>query len=447
MNRLVRSTPLRLALALVALFSVVSLVSLATSYVITQRSFEQTIRDDLRQDMIGFRAAPTAAALALLVEAEARETDPNRLVLSYYAANRRHYGNALIARDSEGYHIVSLEEGNPGLPGRYLALTATLQGGQLTIARSRAEIDALRAVFLNILWISLLPTVLIAISGGLYFARRSARQVRVIGHGLDQLTSGTLSARIGQTPGWAEDLAQIASKVDQMARAQELSVEALRQVSSDIAHDLKTPIQRVAVHLDDLAERHDLGGDAQALVAEARKELGDIVSVFHALLQIAQVESGTPKSRFAPVDLVDLCQTFHEVYEPSATENGQTLLLDLPTGTVKVPGDRNLLGQVLANLIENALRHTPKGCEITIAVTGGAHPTLSVSDTGPGIPESERTLVLRRLYRLDRSRTTPGSGLGLSLVQVVASLHDATLELSDNAPGLKVTLTFQTQGQ
>jgi len=443
-SRLLRSTPLRLALGLVLLFSVVSLLSLATSYVVTQRSFEETIREDLRQDMTGFRAAPSGAALAQLVEAEAAETDPNRLVLSYYAANRQHYGNAFIARDDEGYHIVSLGEDRAGLPGRYLALTARLYGGQLTIARSRAEIDALRGVFLNILALSLLPTVLIAVSGGLYFARRSARQVAVIGDDLDRLTTGTLSARIGDTPGWGEDLAQIARKIDQMARAQEASVETLRQVSSDIAHDLKTPIQRVALHLDDLAERHALDSEAQEKVAEARAELEDIVSVFHALLQIAQVEAGTPRSRFATVDLAQLCRTFHEVFEPSAAENGQSLTLDLPADadTIPVTGDRNLLGQAVANLIENAMRHTPSGTAITLGASNGSHPVLWVADTGPGIPEPERGLVLQRLYRLDRSRGTPGSGLGLSLVEVVASLHEARLELSDKAPGLRVSLRF-----
>ncbi|MFZ5962875.1 ATP-binding protein [Thalassococcus sp. BH17M4-6] len=444
MSRLAQSTPLRLALGLVLLFSVVSLLSLAASYIVTQRSFEQTIRDDLRQDMTGFRAAPSGAALAQLVEAEAAETDPNRLVLSYYAANRQHYGNAFIARDDEGYHIVSLGADRAGLPGRYLALTTQLYGGQLTIARSRAEIDALRGVFLNILALSLLPTVLIAISGGLYFARRSARQVAVIGRDLDRLTSGTLSARIGDTPGWGADLAQIARKIDQMARAQEASVETLRQVSSDIAHDLKTPIQRVALHLDDLANRHAVDAQGQDKVAEARAELDRIVAVFHALLQIAQVESGTPKSRFVPVDLRDLCRTFHEVYEPAAVESGHRLRLDLPEkgDAIAVPGDRSLLGQVLANLIENALRHTPPGTVITVGASGGAHPRLWVADTGPGIPEAERGLVLQRLYRLDHSRTTPGSGLGLSLVEVVASVHDATLTLEDNAPGLKVSLRF-----
>ncbi len=444
LTQLLRSMPLRLALGLVVLFSAVSLVGLAASYVLTQRSFEQAMRDDLKQDMAGFRAAPGARALASLVEAEARVTDPERMVLSYVAPNFRQYGNAVIARDDEGYHILSLSEDSPDLRGEYLALTASLHGGRLTIARSRAEVDALRGVFLNILWLSLLPTILIALSGGLYLARRSARQVAVVGGTLDRLTSGDLGARVDPGANWSDDLSGIGTKIDQMAEAQESSVAAIRQVSSDIAHDLKTPIQRVAVHLEDLSQQPDLGETAQELVDKARGELDGIVSVFRSLLQIAQIESGSPGSEFGPVDLAALAETCRELYEPAATDSGHALDTRLAAGVPPVMGNRNLLLQVLANLIENAMRHTPHGTPVTIGLEQqGNAVVLSVADRGPGIPQDERENVLQRLYRLDRSRKTPGSGLGLSFVAVVAKLHRAGLTLGDNDPGLVVTLRFE----
>lgn len=441
---LLRSMPLRLAAGLVLLFSLVSLLGLLASYVYTQASFEQTLRADLTQDMAGFRAAPSAIALAALVEAEARSTDPERVVLSYFAPNGRHYGNALVARDADGYRILSYLPGNPEIEGRYLALTASLRGGQLTVARSLAQIDALRETFLNILGISLLPAVLVALAGGLILARRGARHVAVIGGTLDQLTSGNLEARVGDVSGWSDDLARIAVKLDQMARAQQGAVDSLRQVSADIAHDLKTPIQRAAVHLDELGKRPDLSEDARAALDRAQSELDGIAKIFHALLQLAQIESGSPRAGFTPIDLSDLCRTLCDVYDPAINENGQTLTCDLPAGPMrKVTGDRALLGQVLANLIENAMHHTPRGTEITVALSETEeHVNLGVTDTGPGIPEAERDLVLRRLYRLDRSRGTPGHGLGLSLVAGIAQVHDARLILEDAAPGLRVTLRF-----
>ncbi|MGY9048141.1 ATPase [Puniceibacterium antarcticum] len=442
-DSMLRSMPLRLAGGLVLLFSVVSLLGLLASYVYTQASFEQTMRADLSQDMAGFSAAPSAAALAALVQAEARSTDPERVVLSYFAPNGLHYGNAVVAKDDDGYRILTDLPDRPEITGRYLALTASMQGGQLTVARSRAQIDALRGVFLNILGLSLLPTILIALSGGLILARRSARHVAVIGGTLDRLTSGDMQARVGGVGGWSDDLARIGAKVDQMARSQEDTVASLRQVSSDIAHDLKTPIQRVAVHLDELSQK-DLPEEERVLVDKALDELDGIVSVFHSLLQLAQIESGSPRARFTSVDLTALCQTLCDVYEPSAAENGQTLTCALPCDPVRpVNGDRNLLGQVLANLIENALRHTPKDSTITVTLSQGvSHVDLSVTDSGPGIPEAERELVLRRLYRLDRSRTTPGNGLGLSLVASIAQVHNARLTLADAGPGLCATLSF-----
>ena len=438
-----RSMPLRLAVLLVALFSTVSLLSLAASYAVTQSSFEQAIRADLAQDLAGFRAAPNARAVALLVKAESRETDPNRLILSYVSPNGQIYGNGAIARDNEGFHIVSLDAGRAQYEGAYLSLTEPLFGGLLTIARSRAEIAALGDVFVNILLISLLPTVLIALSGGLILARRSKRHVEVVGLALDDMTTGNLGARVEIGPHWSDDLRQIGEKLNQMAGAQETSVAALKQVSLDIAHDLKTPIQRVSVHLDELARISKDGTDQGVLVSKAQEELDGIASVFQSLLQLAQVEAGSPKARFASVDLAALCQTMVEVFEPVVAENGQVLHADLGHDAVTVSGDKALLAQMLSNLIENAMRHTPRGTTITVVLDlDQGRPQLSVTDTGPGIPAGEREKGLRRLHRLDRSRHTPGNGLGLSLVDAVAKLHGAKLELGDEAPGLRVVVRF-----
>ncbi|MGJ8544203.1 MAG: sensor histidine kinase [Sulfitobacter sp.] len=441
-----RSMPLRLALLLVLLFTTISLLSLAASYGFTHATFEQTIRDDLNQDMAGFRAAPTARAVSLLVEAESRETDPGRLVLSYVAPGGRIFGNAAIARDAEGYHVVSIIDGQTRIEGDYLALTARLYGGQLTIARSRAELDALGSAFLGVLWISLLPTVLIALGGGLYLARRSKRHVETIAGTLDQLTGGDLAARVTPGPRWSDDLLQIGQKINRMAGAQERVVTSLREVSTDIAHDLKTPIQRVSLQLDELIGALDPASPAHDLASRAQSELRGIASVFQSLLQLAQVDAGEAEQHFAPVDLAKLAQTMVEVHESAASAQGQTLHFSA-NGPAVLRGEKNLLGQMLSNLIENAVRHAGQGAAITVALTAAPRAvTLSVTDTGPGIPAPERAKVLGRLYRLDRSRATPGHGLGLSLVDSIARLHGAALTLQDAAPGLHAELHFPVEG-
>ncbi len=433
---------MRLALGLVALFALVSIASLTASYAASRSSLDTTMRRDLTQDVAGFRAAPSAAALAALVAAEARVTDPNRMVLSYVTQQGRRFGNGQLAQDQDGYFLTTLDDPDTRIDGQYLALTTPLHGGQLTVARSREEIDQLWTVFRNIVLLSLLPTLVIALGAALMLARRSARQVNALGRTLDLLTTGDLAARVRPTPRWSDDFHRIGARVDRMAAAQETSVDALRQVSSDVAHDLKTPIQRISVHLDDLSGL-PLSPEAATLVDQAQAEVAGVVSVFHALLQIAQIEAGTPKSRFASVDLVTLVQTFAELYDPAASDEGRRLEVNIAVTDACVHGDRDLLGQILANLIENALRHTAPETPITLGLNRvGDRVVLSVADAGPGIPEGERDKVLQRLYRLDRSRATPGSGLGLSLVSVIADLHDAELTLADAGPGLMVSLSF-----
>jgi two-component sensor histidine kinase len=200
-----------------------------------------------------------------------------------------------------------------------------------------------------------------------------------------------------------DDLGQIALAVNRMAEAQEASIEALRQVSADIAHDLKTPIQRVAVLLDRL-EGTTLTRPAREIIAAARAETAQIVETFRALLQIAQLEGGQARSGLADLDFATLVADLADVYGPASEESGH-LLTTAINGPAIVKGDRTLLGRLVANLIENALRHTPPG-RVLLHVAGGPSPVLTVTDEGPGIPEAEHERVFRRLYRLERSRTS-----------------------------------------
>lgn len=162
-------------------------------------------------------------------------------------------------------------------------------------------------------------------------------------------------------------------------------------------------------------------------------------SPFDALLRIAQIEGGKPRAHFAPVDLERIARTMAELYEPAAEESGHRLSLTL-RNPATVSGDRTLIGQAMANLIENALRHSPPG-PIALDVQGAS---ITVADHGPGIPAEEREAVRRRLYRLDRSRSTPGNGL--ALVDAIATLHGGRLVLADNHPGLRISVDLNPEG-
>jgi len=224
-------------------------------------------------------------------------------------------------------------------------------------------------------------------------------------------------------------------------------VEGMRQVSADIAHDLKTPLNRLKMTVEQAIEQGGRGEDVRPLLIDAREESDRINATFEALLRISQIEAGARKARFRPVDISDIMASVAEIYCGVAEDNGQTLdFAARPASPCMVNGDRELLTQLFVNLVENAINHCPPTTRITLALQAGDDGfAAGISDDGPGIPEAERELVFRRLYRLDKSRTTSGSGLGLSLVKAIADLHAARITLTDRHPGLGVTLVFPAQ--
>lgn len=440
---LLRSTPLRLALGLVALFSLVSLATFGAAFVRIRANLTEQIAASLEQHVAGFRVTEDPATLAALVAAEAAAADPERRIFVFLGPGGTSVGNARAEIRGSELRLSRLERGRKLGSDGYAHRIVPMAGGLLVVAESLEPLKDLEETFLDLLALSLIPTVLLSLAAGLWLAAASARRVGRIEAALSRLAAGDLAARVAE-PGRGDDLARIGAGIDRMAAAQEAATAALRQVSADIAHDLRTPVQRLAVLLADLRERLPEEGPEAELAARAAEEAERAVAVFQSLLQIAQIEGGSPKARFGPVDLAAVVRTFVEIYEPAAEDSGHVLTLaPLPGGPVTVTGDRTLLGQAVANLIENALRHTPPGTRIDIALArAGERVVLTVADTGPGIPEAERDKVRRRLYRLERSRSTPGHGLGLALVDAIAAAHGAELRLADNAPGLRVELAF-----
>jgi signal transduction histidine kinase len=257
----------------------------------------------------------------------------------------------------------------------------------------------------------------------------------------DAIIDGDLSRRIERT-GAGDDFDHLSATLNAMLDRIEGLMENLRQVSSDIAHDLRTPLSRLRQDLEEAQKRELTAAEFKRVVEGAVAEADVLLETFSALLRIAQIEAGTRRSAFRPVDLSEVLRTVVEAYAPAIEESGRTLRAEIADG-VQGNGDRGLLSQLFVNLIENALHHTPAGTAITLQLsrqTAGA--SAEVADTGPGIPPEERAKVFRRFYRLEHSRTTPGSGLGLSTVAAIVELHHAAIELIDNRPGLRVVIRF-----
>jgi signal transduction histidine kinase len=221
----------------------------------------------------------------------------------------------------------------------------------------------------------------------------------------------------------------------------QMLMESLKRVSDDIAHDLRTPLSRLRHRLESVRSSEQAGGHG-VVIEHAIAEVDGILDTFTALLRIAQIESGTRRAAFAQVDLTQVLATVAETYTAVAEEHGHRMRSAIGSGAA-IHGDRDLILQMVANLVENAIQHVPRGGVITLGLrdeSGG--PVLCVRDTGAGIPRSERERVFRRFFRLEQHRTTPGNGLGLALVKAVVDLHGASIDLGENNPGLCVTVRF-----
>jgi signal transduction histidine kinase len=268
------------------------------------------------------------------------------------------------------------------------------------------------------------------------------RRVEQVNRTAERVVAGDLSDRV-PLRGSGDEFDQLASNLNSMLDQIERLMAGMREVTDNVAHDLKTPLARLRARLElALLDGPDVAGQNSAIAA-AIAEADRMLATFNALLSIAEAESGARRDRSQPLDLSEVVQAAAELYEPAAEEKGFALRFRGAQGIV-VRADRNLLSQAVANLIDNALKYGANGNgsrEISLSVHR-EHDTavLEVCDRGPGIPADDREAVFDRFVRLEPSRSTPGNGLGLSLVRAVAHLHDGTVILGDYAPGLRVRL-------
>jgi signal transduction histidine kinase len=321
------------------------------------------------------------------------------------------------------------------------ATTFTIPGDyRLLVGRDLRDAAAFRKrVAGTLAWAGVL-TLGLGLAGGIVMSRNMLHRVEVVSNTAAGIIHGDLGKRIPLT-GSGDEFDQLATNLNDMLDQIERLMSGMRQVTDNIAHDLRTPLSRLRSRLEvTLLEQPDTARYAEVLretIAEADRLLG----TFTALLGIAEAESGSRRATMETVDLAEIVRSAVELYEPVADEKGLELeaRLDQP---VFVRGDRHLLAQATANLLDNALKYTPAG-RIAITVTGDRKfARLEVADTGPGIPEDHREAVFDRFVRLESSRSTAGNGLGLSLVRAVAQLHGGTVSLADNHPGLRAFLVL-----
>ena len=350
-------------------------------------------------------------------------------------------GNFSRVRAHLGWSTVGIaghaatEEG----PSR-IYVTQLPNGYRLIVGDSVARINVIDSVLVRSFGVAFVGVLLLGGVGGFTLSRTVGQRIASITETAEAIIDGDMASRV-PVRGTDDELDRLACTLNRMLDRIAALMDSLRQVSTDIAHDLRTPLTRLRQRLETILGRPD-GGESRDALESALNELDDILATFAALLRISQIEGGARRAAFRPVDLAAVAGTVVDAFRPSAEENGQSLSL-APGPPLHIDGDKALLTQMLANLVENALRHAGDKADVTVGwrcVRGQI--TLYVTDNGPGIPASERERVFDRFHRLEASRSTPGSGLGLALVAAVARLHGAEASLHDACPGLTARIVF-----
>jgi len=435
--RLLRTTAFRLALTFLSLFSVSTLAVGSIVYV--------AIRDQILTEF-DERITEEADSLAAL----ARREGPEALAAAIRA---RGEGGALAygLRSRDGRAIAgeveplvakgwfeTREEATPAERGEsetetVRALAVPLDDGSTLVVgdelrRPEAAIHTIASAFA---W-SLVLTFLIGGVGGLWVSRRLLRRVDEIRSAADAIAAGDWRRRIS-LPAANDEIAALAGVFNRLFERIERLILANKQSSAMIAHDLRKPLAKVLRRLEAIPDRSER-------VDEAIADIERVLETFEALLRIGEIEAGARRAAFRAVDMAEIVQQVAEAYLPVIEEERRSLRIAFET-SLAMTGDRDLLVQMIANLFDNALRHTPKG--VGIEITGkatGADLRLQFADTGPGVPQDDRARIFERFHRGPAAVNLPGSGLGLSLVAAIADLHGLLCEASDNAPGLRISI-------
>jgi signal transduction histidine kinase len=326
--------------------------------------------------------------------------------------------------------------------GRILGRGAYLAPGvYVFVGRDTGEIAATRIRIMRAFAWVVAGSILFAGVGGTLLRLQLTRRVDAITRTCESIIAGRFNERI-PVRSRGDELERLSIAINEMLNRISALLDNLRQVSSDVAHDLRTPLTRLRNRLEDARLGAVTTTDYAAAVTRAIEDTDQVLSIFSALLRISQIEAGTRMATFAQLSLTKLLEGVVEMYRPVAEDHHHVLSANIQS-EVDIRGDAELLTQMFSNLIENAIRHTPLHTHIRVGLqSSGDAIVASVSDDGPGIPAQEHAKVLRRFYRLSGSRSTAGHGLGLALVAAIANLHQATLELHDGKPGLCVSANF-----
>ncbi|MEO7558566.1 MAG: HAMP domain-containing sensor histidine kinase [Gammaproteobacteria bacterium] len=452
---LFRTTAFRLTLLYAALFAVSVLVLLGFIYWNTINYLNAQTDQGIQTEMDGLLGQYRQQGLNNLRETLVQRGTAGRADGRHYLLSDSHYtilaGNLSEwpagLRGRTGWAYVSVPEltrehdEQPDVhTSRALAFVLP-DGSHLLVGRDLDERADFQEHTLAILLIAVGISLVLALLGGLVMSRGVLRRIETINRTSRSIMAGHLNKRV-PIIGSHDEFDQLAINLNDMLDQIQRLMEGMRQVTENVAHDLRSPLSRLRSRLEITLLTPRSNEDYRTTIEQTLSDADGLLTTFNALLNIARVEAGAQRDEWVMLDFSALLHEVAEFYGTLAQEKGQRFIEHISSG-LTLRGDRHLLAQAIGNLLDNAVKYTPAQgvIELYAGLVDGAI-EIAICDNGPGIPAEAHEKVLRRFVRLEESRTTPGNGLGLSLVSAVAQLHRATLELSDNAPGLKTSLRF-----
>jgi signal transduction histidine kinase len=471
LGKLFRTTTFKLTLVYLTVFAVFAAFLLGYFALNTRRLITEQITDTVDAEITGLTEQYRLGGirrLVIVVDARARRPGSSLYLITTFNGQAL-AGNVTTLRpgtlDNDGWTETTyrrLDESDAPERGdqaahEHLALVRVFQlpgGFRMLVGRDLDERERLYHIIVGAGRWSIAIVLVLGLAGGLFVTRRVLRRVDAMTETTRTIMAGDLGGRL-PVAGTGDEIDRLAENLNAMLERIEALMHGLKEVSDNIAHDLKTPLTRLRNRAEQALRAAKSEPEYRAALEGTIEESDELIATFNALLMIARAESGK-LGDMREFDAGEIASDVCELYEPLAEEKGIALTVEVPEAA-PVKGNRELISQALANLVDNAIKYTdphhvdgePKGAMPQIVVRAsndGDRILLTVSDNGPGIPEADRARAVERFVRLEQSRSKPGSGLGLSLASAVARLHGGELTLQDNNPGLKSVIALPRGG-
>ncbi len=442
-------TSIRLSLQFSFLYAVLSALVFSMAYLFTQYEVRDWVSDEMRGD---------AQTLAAIYEQGGQDA----LISRVDALAEVSFENARIFQltDAEGTIIsgnisAALDRPVPYfIAAQAIALDGTVHDevegywmredriGLYTLIQGSG--DHIIGEILEALSVALgfgyLAVVILGLIFGVRVGRLTEQRITAISSTLSDVSNGQLDARIPTDGSAGDDFSRVAFEINKMLGQTKRLLRSQEQITNDIAHDMRTPLQHLRQRLETLRSSTSVEPED---ISASLEQTEEIIATFNSLLRIAQIEASDQKEHFESCDIAQVIADVVEIFEPSAEDQGIKLTADLPQGSLNVIGDRSLLTQMVSNLVENAIKHCPKGTKVSVsAQTRAGQFVMQVSDDGPGVKEEDATQVFQRFFRGEKSRSSAGNGLGLALVKAIADMHNAPVSLVDSAKGATFEVLF-----